>query len=552
MARERTDLTSCAVCINGEFLEDLVEGYNTLRVKGRDALTKLLNYNDYRTDGGIFDYSKFPVRDITVEYILGASSPEGLREISNQLTNLLNQDEADVQFNDEFDKFFVGGISINEPTMEHPLFVEGSYTIKCFSPFKYSTAVKTAYPVYDNNTATFTINYNGTYPARPVLQAEFAGALSGGTSSEDGDCGYIAFMDEDDNIIQLGNPEAVDLDQASKAESLINQTFATTASPFTLSGGAAINQTIADTYFNKGAGQTLKYIRKGSSAADSTLTYTNTNGMQNFSTSFVQRLATNNADRGTFYCYMKDANGNTVCGFLINKSAAGTSGTISYIVNGTTRKTENIDLSYYNTHFGYASRTAVYKQVGTKYYYNKKTKKWSTTQAKKKADRGKTKIVYTSVFSNYTYTQANLNTTFSKQKTTFTFKVGNLSQKTFEDASLENAVIKTMVIGFTGNLHTNAIYSVVLKRLQGKVFADTPNIFTAGDVVTADCNDGSVYIRREGTEEGIYAPEYGALGNDWEPFVLSTGTNYIQCVWSDWVDVDYKPTVKIIYNEVFI
>ena len=551
MVRNRNDLTSCAVCINGQYIEDLIEGYSTLRVSGRDALTKLLASNEYRTDGAIFDYGKFPIRDIVVEYIVDAGSPEALREKNNQLVNLLNQDEADVQFNDEYDKFFIGSISINQPTTSFPLFIEGSYTIKCFNPFKYSTAVKTALPIYNGNTANFVINYQGSYPARPVLQAEFAGALSGGTASEDGDCGYIAFMDEDKNIIQLGNPEAMDLDSSSKADTLINHTFEANTTPFTASG-IATNQSITDAYWNKGEGQTLKYIKQQTVGTDGLLSYTNSDGMQNFSAALVQRIATQAANTGSFYCKMKDADNKDVCGFTISKSSSGTMGTVSYIVNNKVRKTENIDLSNYNKNFGYASKTATYKKVGKKYYYNKSTKKWSTKQAKKKKKRGKTKIVYKSVFNGYTYTQANLNTSFSKQNTTFTFKIGNLSQQSFEDASLENTVIKTMQIGFTGNLQTNAVYSVVLKRLKGKTIAGTPNIFTAGDIVVADCNDGSVYIKRQGTEDGQYSPEYGALGNDWEPFILTAGTNNIQCVWSEWVKENYKPNIKIIYNEVFI
>ena len=551
MDRNRYDLTSCAVCINGQYIEDLVEGYSTLRVSGRDALTKIHKYNEYRTDGAIFDYGKFPVRDIVVKYVIEANSPEALREKNNQLVNLLNQDDADVQFNDEFDKFFIGSISINEPSTSFPLFIEGSYTIRCFNPFKYSTAVKTALPNYNGNTASFVINYQGSYPARPVLQVEFAGALSGGTASEDGDCGYIAFMDEDKNIIQLGNPEAIDLDASSKADTLVNHTFEASASPFTGSG-VAVNQSITDAYWNKGAGQTLKYVKQQGVGADGSLSYTNSDGMQNFSAGLVQRIATQAANIGSFYCKMKDASNNDVCGFIISKSSSGTTGTVSYVVNNKIRKTENIDLSNYNKNFGYSSRTTAYKKVGTKYYYNKSTKKWSTKQAKKKKNRGKTKIVYKSVANGYTYTQANLNTSFSKQKSTFTFKIGNLSQQSFEDASLENAIIKTMQIGFTGNLQTNAVYSVVLKRLKGKTLAETPNIFTAGDIVVADCNDGSVYIKRQGTEEGQYSPEYGALGNDWEPFILTTGVNNIQCVWSEWVKENYKPNVKIIYNEVFI
>ena len=109
-----------------------------------------------------------------------------------------------------------------------------------------------------------------------------------------------------------------------------------------------------------------------------------------------------------------------------------------------------------------------------------------------------------------------------------------------------------MQIVFTGKLQTIAVYSVVLKRLKGKTLAGTPNMFTSGDIVVADCNDGSVYIKRQGTEDGQYSPEYGALGNDWEPFILTAGTNNIQCVWSEWVKENYKPDIKIIYNEVFI
>ena len=68
-------------------------------------------------------------------------------------------------------------------------------------------------------------------------------------------------MDEDKNIIQLGNPEAIGLDSSSKADTLINHTFETNTTPFTGSG-MAVNQSITDTYWNKGEGQTLKYTKQ--------------------------------------------------------------------------------------------------------------------------------------------------------------------------------------------------------------------------------------------------------------------------------------------------
>ena len=89
-------------------------------------------------------------------------------------------------------------------------------------------------------------------------------------------------------------------------------------------------------------------------------------------------------------------------------------------------------------------------------------------------------------------------------------------------------------------------------RLAGASFTDTENVFTAGDIVEADCSDASIYLKRAGTEEGQLAPQYGALANDWEGFMLTKGTNIIQASWSPWVDNDYKPQLKIMYNEVFI
>ena len=83
-------------------------------------------------------------------------------------------------------------------------------------------------------------------------------------------------------------------------------------------------------------------------------------------------------------------------------------------------------------------------------------------------------------------------------------------------------------------------------------FADIPNVFTSGDIVEADCNDASVYLKHANTEDGHLAPQFGALGNDWEEFTLVKGVNIINAVWSDWVNSDYKPTLKILYNEVYI
>lgn len=561
MARERTDLAADAVKINGIFLEDAITGFTTIDSSGREALTKEIVSNSYKSDGSVVDYTRYPDRDIKITFMIETDSNGSFRDKYTTLLGMLDGEEADIQFNDDIDKFLTGTIVVNEPDDKYGTFCKGEYTIKCANPFKYSTAVYEATPVeYEDSSAQFLITYNGTYPARPILQAEFVGALSGGDYSEDGDCGFVAFMDEEENIIQLGNPEAIDLDASATATQVLNRTF-TTITGFTTTGGhtwgnkaivgsSSANQSITDTYFKKGVGQTLKFVKpnygSGSGWHGTILRYPIEDGAQNFEISLVQRMCCNKAEElGSFECGAYTSGGVMLAGFVIEKSGNGTNGTVRYIVNGVQRGTATIDLSYYNTNFGYCKRTAVNQTQ----WYNKKKKKWQT----KKIKGAKTRTVV----SGYTYTQSNLNSSIRRTGSTFTFSVGNLAKATYTVGDLDMVLASEVSMHFgqkgtNSKLHTNAVSTMKITKLAGASFADTDNVFTAGDIVEADCNDASIYIKRVGTEEGQLSPQYGALANDWENFMLVKGTNIITASWSPWVNTNYKPVLKILYNEVFL
>lgn len=564
MARERVDLGAEAVKINGIYLEDAISGFTTLRTTGREVLTKEINTSSYKSDGSVFDDTRYPERIITVEYVIQTTSLQDYRDKYTQLLGMLDGEEVDIQFNDDINKFLTGTISVDEPDEKYGLVCHGTYTVKCANPFKYSTAVYTATPTsYDGASAQFVFNYNGTYPAHPVLQAEFAGALVGGDYSDDGDCGYVAFMDEDENIIQLGNPEAIDLDASKTAGQIVNRVFTTIADFSTtggktwgnkaISGSSSPNITITDANWNKGASQSLKYVKptygSGSAWHGPILHYPITNGAQNFEISLVHRLNCDAAaELGSFECGAYNINGSTykmVAGIVIDKTANGTNGTVRYIVDGVQRGTATIDLSYYNTNFGYCKKTAVNQTQ----WYNKKKKKWQTTKIK----GAKTRTVIT----GYNYTQSNLNTSIKKAGSVYTFKVGNLAAVSYTVGNTENLLAHNVSLHFGANgtnaaLHTNAVSTLKFTRNAGASFADTDNVFTAGDIIEADCSDASIYLKRAGTQEGQVAQQYGALANDWEYFTLTKGTNTINATWSPWVNSNYKPTLKIIYNEVFI
>lgn len=201
-------LPSEAVSIDGTFIENVISGYRTLYVSGRESLgVEIDGQVVSAADGEQFKNQRYPARILTVGFQLIAESNSDFREKFNHLNNLLAVDSegADFVFNDESDKFFTGYPIFNCEVDPGLNAVTGEWEIYCPYPFKRSVAVVEATPTTVNDhSAQFTINYNGTYPARPILQAEFAGAKSGGDYSDDGDCGFVAFIDDEENIIQLG------------------------------------------------------------------------------------------------------------------------------------------------------------------------------------------------------------------------------------------------------------------------------------------------------------------------------------------------------------
>ena len=556
MAKERNNLLDEAVKLNGRYLEDMIDGYTTLGSSGRRSLEKSLETVTVgATDGDVIKRGRYPSREITIYYVIQSDSEDELILAVNQLNNILNQSECDFVFNDEPDKYFSGTAVMDSEPKKYRKAVKGSFSIHCSYPFKRTTQVVThssndADVTVTDTSATFTINYNGTQPSRPVLKAKFASRKSEGDFSEDGDCGFVAFIDADENIIQLGNPEAVDLDEINKNATLINSSF--DALTNWTADGMSVSP-ITDQYWNNGAGYTYNYASGTGSLTRST------EGAVNFEFDMVHRFAVlNSSEAGSLECFLQNE-GSVVVGFSIVKEGNGTTGTVRYIIDDKVVGTDQIDLSYYNTSFGYCKKDAVYVQET---YYEEDVPRWYAKHASywewkyrhapwKKRHWKMVEKVRT-VQDGWSYTQSNLNSGITKDGAVVTFSIGRLGDRTFKRTAVANTPCTDVAIRTTGNINTNALRSVAYIRKAGVAFADIPNVFTADDVVEADCNSASVYLYRNNSSEGHLEPQYGALGNDWETFQLKTGTNIIRAVWSDWVNPTYKPTIEISYNEVYL
>ena len=173
-ASENVILSSEALKINGSYIEDQIYGYRTLHVSGREALSpELETFETGVRDGSTLKSKRFPARTIIVTYQLIAESSEEFRNAYNQLAAILNVEDAELIFNDEPDKFFVGTPSVIGEVEPGRNAVVGEFEILCVDPFKYSVIEYEAEPELDES--SILIDYNGTYKAYPTLEAEFFG-----------------------------------------------------------------------------------------------------------------------------------------------------------------------------------------------------------------------------------------------------------------------------------------------------------------------------------------------------------------------------------------
>ena len=202
-----------ALKINGNYIENLIDGYRTLYVEGRELLPSELIGNESDTkDGFIYRGRRYPERRITVTYQLVQKSSYEFRDAFNMLNGILCKENSELIFNDEPDMYFIGtleGVDSVEPGTNNTV---GSFSFICADPFKYSVN-KTVLNI-EKGKNIFDVNYRGTHKAYPTL-------IIKPTS----DLGYVEFTNEHGGLLQIGNPSEVDGNSEHKTETLINQKF---------------------------------------------------------------------------------------------------------------------------------------------------------------------------------------------------------------------------------------------------------------------------------------------------------------------------------------
>lgn len=568
--REQTKiLPSEAVMINGVYLENVIEGYRTLYVKGREALSPAIEVGEVGVRSGAYLKNKrFPARVLTVGYQIVADSLNAFNTAFMQLNDLLNVEEAQIMFADETDKYLTGTPSGFDEIPAGQLSVKGEYTIVCTDPFKYSITEYEVAPTLDDG-ATFFVDYQGTYPAYPVLQTDFyKNATKGNT---DGNCGFVAFSTQNADVLQFGyvaDPDAVN----AEVQELVDTQDATwlekkclVNEPFdSLTGWASNNGYTGSIYYLANGTPAVDFLNSGTDKAVYASGYGSgsqwhgctvkraipndggnpsttgavdweLHGTMRFAPSKTAKTAKKQAGRMTIA--VLDANGRALAGILVSKKKGTSQGEIRMIVNNKAVKTyKNVDLSYYNRYFGYVKPT------------NSGAGARQQTANKRPC--------------NYDITKDGSKFTFNAGGKTFSFTLEDLADVVATHVSIfisawgDLPAVSWMGVyscQFTSNSVKQTKTTETWEQLTEKI--EVQNTFTTNDILVCDCADGSVrLLNAYATDEisGGLHPELGALGNDWESFVLTKGSNQIGTMYSDWVEDAYKPTFTLRYRERYL
>lgn len=157
-------LPSEALNLNGKYIEDMIPGYRTLHVKGRELLEcEIDDFENGNADGTQYRGKRYRPRVITVTYLLMSDSNTAFRGAYNKLNGLLDVPESVLIFADEPDKYFIGTKASHTDVTPGTNSVVGEIEFYCTDPFKHSI-VETPFPASVNSDGVMeaTIVNNGT------------------------------------------------------------------------------------------------------------------------------------------------------------------------------------------------------------------------------------------------------------------------------------------------------------------------------------------------------------------------------------------------------
>lgn len=513
---------SSAPAIDGVCLEDIIPGYRTLSVSGRDPLELNLTTVDRdKIDGEIYRWKKLQARTITINFAITTSTLSAYRASVSKLKAFCHQHtNSKYIFRDQPDRYIVGTVeSIDCDDLDNSgmgaYAGEGSISVHCSDPIFYSVE---EYTVTGDPGEAVSFNYDGTYPAYPRISVTNGDGL---TYSNDKHVATVVITNKNGGILSFGDNRTItEKSSAQQWATLLeygeDRAYGLSGNSLSdlLSKGKAnsdnTNKWWVKTGYN-GAEQdgTISYRVTGGQAElypsafndNGTNTWLGTSmrwemgaapdgttAFRDYEFKFDTALIpTDRLQTGGIYCGVEDEKGQQITGMYICKNS-------DNMVDYNVMMFAGPDITMIHNISGRSIGDAI-GAVG-----NSNTS-WGSEHAMYRF--GSTLVMHFNTPEHYSASA---------------YGVAG-------DTSI-SPLAKYIVLGFTqlrgfGKMAVQGLQYIRVRGVYSKVSASSHTVtvfLSARDTLTADCSNATVEVN------GLSRPTMNALGNDWSKFKMEPGT----------------------------
>lgn len=193
----------CAAKINGVYLEQLIPGYRTHSIKGRESVSITVNESETKNmSGAIYRNKHDNTKEITIDFGLACDKSASIQSSISKILYQLRQEPNDIVFDDDPEYHWFGVLSsienIEKTNTIDTNHITGSLVLYLSKPYKFSD-VKTITKKITGGSgkAIFQFNYNGLKPSKPTISVSMTGT---------NDC--VICTDNNGNILQFGKSDS--------------------------------------------------------------------------------------------------------------------------------------------------------------------------------------------------------------------------------------------------------------------------------------------------------------------------------------------------------
>ena len=492
-------LPSEALQIDGEYIENLIDGYRTLYVSGRELLESEITDREIdRISGSEYLESRNVTRNITVGYQLLCKTTREFRDKFNKLSSILSKEQVKLIFADEPDKYFIGTKSSVGDVEPGRMNVKGEFTFYCCDPCKYSSAEKQFSGVQQGGYQTITIQNNGTEWCDVDYEITH--------KHENGFIGLVSQY----GTIQLGKVEETDVEDYEASEILVNDKFSPSTSGWVLNNATTVHvvsehkQTGNLAITNGTGGYALRVTNYGAGEQWHGPSWTkqvpmDSNGhtvAKNCTLSWHHYFTTSTFNnRGVIQFLMTDRNKRNVAAMTFFKNELGNNkGYAEFFVNGINKGKIEFDCSWDNPRTGQKAGRSSISKFGERFEFN------------------------------------------------VNGEVKPFTVPEMKDIEVTEISIFIGVWGSGEGIGENHVYSIEFTSHSVDAQRDVPNRFQAGSVVQINGESTKVYV------DGVASAGHEVTGTSYPK--VPPGTTEVQFYYSDFSDP--PPTIRAKIREVYL